>query len=208
MTQEYERLEKRKNEDLQVERIGHQLDDYSIGLCVTGGIAAIEVPKIARHLRRYGANVNVYTTYEAHKFVGEASLQWGSGNPVVTELSGNSEHICLEDIVLVAPATTNTINKIFSGIADNPVTTLIASALGKGVPVYLAPTMHETLYQNPMLQENLEKSEKYGINIIPPRVGEGKAKMPRLTAIVNAMLRYAKAQDNPEEEVEQLKLDI
>ncbi|MDD5192101.1 MAG: flavoprotein [Candidatus Nanoarchaeia archaeon] len=180
----------KENQDLQVERIGNQLENYSVALCVTGGIAAIESPKIARHLRRYGADVKVYTTPLALDFVGEASLQWGSGNSVVTKLTGNAEHICLEDIVLVAPATLNTINKIFLGIADNPVTTLIASALGSKIPVYLAPTMHISLYNNPIFQENLQKAEKYGLKIIEPRFGENKAKIANTRAIVQEILNY------------------
>jgi len=172
------------NEDLQVEKISDSLDGKRIALCVTGGIAAIECPKIARHLRRYGASVRAYTTYAALKFVGETALEWGTGQSVVTELSGLAEHICLDDLVLVAPATLNTINKVYMGIADNPVTTTVASALGKKVPVYIAPTMHGSLYENPILQKNLASAGDYGITIIEPRFGENKAKMPRVSAIV------------------------
>ncbi|MFA6461703.1 MAG: bifunctional phosphopantothenoylcysteine decarboxylase/phosphopantothenate--cysteine ligase CoaBC [Candidatus Woesearchaeota archaeon] len=177
------------NEDHQVDIVGDYLKDKTIALCVTGGIAAIESPKIARQLRRYGAEVHAYMTGEAQKFVGLAALEWGTGNSVVTELSGRSEHICREDLVLVAPATTNTIDKIFNGIADNPVTTLVASALGYQTPVYLAPTMHESLYKNPFLQENLKRASDYGINIIAPRLGEGKAKMPKLENLVAEVCR-------------------
>ena len=117
------------NDDLQVERLGNYLEGKKIALCVGGGIAAIETPKIARHLRRYGAEVRAYASTNAYEFVGKAALEWGTGQVVVDALSGMAEHICLEDLVLVAPATLNTINKIFSGIADNSVSTLISSAL-------------------------------------------------------------------------------
>ncbi len=172
-----------KNEDHQVDLIGDHLKNKSIALCVTGGIAAIETPKLARHLRRYGADVKAYTTSEALKFIGMAALEWATEQPVVSELSGMAEHICKEDLVLVAPATLNTFNKIFTGTADNPVTTLIASALGYKKPIHLVPTMHESLYENPFFLENLEKASKYGIKIIPPRIGEGKKKMARLDTI-------------------------
>jgi len=178
------------NEDLQVEKLGTQLEGYKIGLCVTGGIAAIESPKIARQLRRYGASVKCYVTHEALKFVGDDALVWGSGENTVKELTGKAEHICLEDLVLVAPATLNTIDKVFSGIADNSVTCLVASALGKKVPVYMAPTMHISLYDNPFFQENLAKAEKYGITIIAPRFGENKAKIPKTRDIVKAIIDY------------------
>lgn len=174
----------RENIDLKVDIIGDYLKDKSIALCVTGGIAAIETPKLARHLRRYGADVKAYMTPEAQKFIGKASLEWGTEQAVVTELSGLAEHISLEDLTLVAPATLNTVNKIMSGHADNVVTTLVASSLGMEKPIYLAPTMHESLYHNPIFKENLEKAKDYGIKIIKPRGNEGKKKMPRIDDIV------------------------
>lgn len=172
------------NEDVQVDRIGDQFEGKRIALCITGGIAAIETPKIARHLRRLGADVHAYVTPNVYDFVGKVALEWGTGNPVIDRLTGSAEHICLDDIVLVAPATLNTINKIFAGIADNPATTLVASALGKKVAVYIAPTMHESLYDNPILQQNLARAAEYGITVIPPRRSEGKAKIPRLDTII------------------------
>jgi len=178
------------NQDLQVEKLGDQLENFKIALCVTGGIAAIETPKLARQLRRYGAEVNAYVTPNALKFIGESSLEWATGKSVVKELSGLAEHICREDLVLVAPATLNTINKIFLGIADNNVTSLVASALGSKTPVYLAPTMHISLYNNPFFQENLQKAEKYHLKVIEPRFGENKAKFPRISTITQIVLDY------------------
>ena len=180
---------RKKNEDLQVQTIGNYLQGKSIALCVTGGIAAIEAPKLARQLRRYGAEVYAYATHTALQFVGEAALEWGTGNKVVTELSGLAEHICIDDLILVAPATLNTINGVFSGAADTVVTTLISSALGKGTPVYMAPTMHESMYKNPFLQKNLGSAADYGIHIIEPRLDEGKAKIPKIDAIVAEVCR-------------------
>jgi phosphopantothenoylcysteine decarboxylase / phosphopantothenate---cysteine ligase len=178
------------NEDLQVERIDDSLDGKSIALCVSGGIAAIETPKIARHLRRYGAEVRAYATPNALKFIGEASLEWATGKTVVSELSGLAEHICLEDLVLVAPATLNTVNKLLLGIADNVVTSLIASALGNKKPIYIAPTMHESLYENPFFQENLKRVDKYGIKLIEPRFSEKKAKIASTRSIIDEIRSY------------------
>lgn len=183
-----------QNKDLKVEKIGDSLSRCSIALCVTGGIAAIETPKIARHLRRYGASVKAYATKESQKFIGISALEWATEKEVVNVLSGMSEHICMEDIVLVAPATLNTINKIFSGIADNPVTTLVASAIGQKKEVYLAPTMHESLYNNPFLKKNLANAERYGIKIIEPRISEGKAKIPRAKDIADLIIKDREAE--------------
>lgn len=176
--------------DLEVKKIDLSLEGKQIALCVSGGIAAIETPKIARHLRRYGATVTAYATPNALKFIGRASLEWATERAVVCELSGLAEHICKEDLALVVPGTLNTINKIMTGIADNNVTSLIASALGKKVPVYICPTMHDSLYQNPFFQENLERAKQYGIHIIEPRFNEGKAKIPTTRTIVQAVRAY------------------
>jgi len=187
-----QRYKTMKNKDLQVETIGKDLEGRSIALCVTGGIAAIETPKVARHFRRYSADVQAYATESALKFIGKTALEWATEKEVVSELSGLAEHICMHDAVVVAPATINSINKIFYGLADNSVTALVASALGNNTPVFLAPTMHESLYNNPFLRQNLERAEEYGIKIIDPRGGEGKAKMPRISKITSDVIKYFK----------------
>lgn len=180
------------NYDLKVDEVSNYFQGKKIALCITGGIAAIETPKIARHLRRYGAEVKAYATRNALKFIGETSLEWATEKKVLVELTGLAEHICLEDLVLVAPATMNTINKIMLGIADNNVTSLIASALGSKIPVYLAPTMHLSLYQNPFFQENLKKAKDYGLYIIEPRFSEGKAKIPRTNNLIEEIIKQEK----------------
>lgn len=177
------------NEDLQVNAKSNCLEGKTIAVCVTGGIAAIEAPKLIRELRRFGAEVSVYTTPTATRFIGIDALEWASGTPVISGLSGLAEHICQEDLVLVAPAVFNTINKICNGIADNSVTTLMASALGKKTPILFVPTMHESMYQNPILKESLEKAQKWGIQVIPPLEEEGKAKFPAIETIVAQVAR-------------------
>ena len=176
------------NADLKVERIGNYLAGKSIALCVTGGIAAIETPKLARHLRRYGADVKAYVTPSVYDFVGKSALEWGTEQEVLDRLTGRAEHIAHHDAVLVAPATLNTINKVMVGIADNAVTTLVASALGQNTLVYFVPTMHESLYNNPFFKKNMAEALKYGIRVIEPRLSEGKAKMPRIEKIVNRLI--------------------
>jgi phosphopantothenoylcysteine decarboxylase/phosphopantothenate--cysteine ligase len=107
------------NNDLNVDIISNELSGKNVAFCVTGLIAAIESPKIIRQLRRFGANVNVYMTDAAKNFITEMSLEWASGNRVLSEMTGLSEHICFEDIVLVAPCTSNTLYKIKNNISDN-----------------------------------------------------------------------------------------
>lgn len=166
-------------DDRQVDVIGDYLKDKKITIGVTGGIAAIEMPKLARQLRRYSAKIRAVMTPSAEKVISLLAMEWGTGNPVVTELSGKSEHLALEDLLVIAPATLNTINKIANGIADNSLTTTAASAMGRGIPVIMAAAMHESLYNNPMLKENIAKLEHYGVKFVQPRGGEGKAKIAR-----------------------------
>ncbi|MEK6846461.1 MAG: flavoprotein, partial [Nanoarchaeota archaeon] len=90
-----------KNDDHKVELLNNYLGNKAIALCVTGGIAAIETPKIARQLRRYGAEVKVYLTGAAQQVIGKSALDWGTGQSIVTELSGLAEHLCREAAVLV-----------------------------------------------------------------------------------------------------------
>ncbi len=178
-----------ENDDSKVEKKSKHLEGRTIALCVTGGIASIETPKLARELRRHGAEVKVYMTEEAQKFIGMAALEWATEQEVITKLSGKAEHICLEDLVLVAPATANTISKISHGIADNAVTTLIASALGQKKPVYIAPAFHKSLGDNPVFVDNLSRLMRYNINIIEPRDEEGKYKLARTQNITAEIIR-------------------
>ncbi|MEM7601798.1 MAG: flavoprotein [Verrucomicrobiota bacterium] len=178
------------NNDLQVELVGDRLEGKTVALCVTGGIAAVESVKLIRALRREGANVHVYATAEALKFIGKAALEWAAARSIVTELSGLAEHICTEDLILVAPATINTVNAISAGLADNVVTTLVASALGRKTPVLIAATGHGSLWGNPIFQRHLVQLPEIAPNVqfIPPKEEEGKAKLPDQPEIVEAAI--------------------
>src|SRR4030043_1092082 len=111
-------------------------------LCVTGSVAAIRSPDIARELMRLGADVYVVMTKMAEHIVHPDMLHWATGNPVVTALTGEIEHVSYggehrqhADLILVAPSTANTIGKAAAGIDDTPVTTLLTPPKGAGKPV-------------------------------------------------------------------------
>lgn len=174
--------------DTSVALLGTHLDGRRICLCVTGGIASIETPKLVRMLRRYGAIVSVVLSQDALQFITPQSLQWASGYPVVTQLSGSAEHLDDTDMILVAPATLNTISKCALGIADTVVTARLAGTLAT-TPIVFCPTMHESMWQNPLLQQHIGELEQLGVTIISPRFGEGKAKMPYLDTICYAVIR-------------------
>jgi len=110
------------------------LKNKNIALLVTGSIAAFKTPILIRALRRQGAKVTAYLSSDALKYTTKEAVQWSSQQHIITELSSNTEHLSEKtpfDAYLIAPASYNTINKIANGIADNAITTTIASALGK-----------------------------------------------------------------------------
>ncbi|MEM3437307.1 MAG: bifunctional phosphopantothenoylcysteine decarboxylase/phosphopantothenate--cysteine ligase CoaBC [Nitrososphaerales archaeon] len=175
---------------------GEELRGKKIALCITSSISASECPKIARELMKHGAEVFTIMSEKAQEIIHPNLMEWATGNPVVTKLTGKIEHIALAginenkvDLILVCPSTANTISKIACGINDNPVTTVVSTALGSKIPVIIVPAMHESLYNNPILIENIKKLESLGIEFINPRIEEGKAKIASLEDIVEAVIR-------------------
>jgi len=181
----------------------HELVGKKIVLCVTGSVAAIRSPDIARELMRLGADVYVVMTKMAEHVVHPDMFHWATGNSVITELTGDVEHIQYggehrehADLILVAPSTANTIGKVAAGIDDTPVTTLLTTAIGAGIPVILAPAMHASMYKHPIVNENICKLQSIGVDVLMPRIEEGKAKIPDTEEIVEAVRRkLTKLQD-------------
>src|SRR5437879_9091627 len=144
---------------------------------------------------RHGAEVYAVISPSKEKMIGADTIEWATGNPVVTYLTGKLEHIALggkseghADLVLVAPATANTIGKLASGIDDTPVTTVAATAIGSQIPVMIAPAMHEPLYDHPIVQENISRLKKIGVECVEPEVSEGKAKIASTEKTVRSVI--------------------
>ncbi len=167
--------------DHDVPQLGKHLEGRRVALLVTGGIAAMKAPLIARSIRRYGADVVAYISSEGLRYTTTDVLEWSTTNPVITRLTSDAEHLKQFDAYLVAPATYNSINKIANGTADGVVTTTIASAIGRmergESQILIAPTMHGTLH-NSILTESLKKLDGLGVRIIPPREAYGKHNIP------------------------------
>jgi phosphopantothenoylcysteine decarboxylase / phosphopantothenate---cysteine ligase len=161
-----------------------------IVLGVTGSIAATEVVRLCHQLRREGAVVQGVMTPAAWGIISPDAITYATGRETITRCSGMVEHVeyCGEggkaDLLLVAPCTANTIGKIASGIDDTPVTTFVTTAVGSGIPVVIAPAMHESMYRHPGVKENLDRLVNWGIDIIPPRVEEGRAKIAGIEEIL------------------------
>ncbi|MCM1266012.1 MAG: phosphopantothenoylcysteine decarboxylase, partial [Candidatus Gastranaerophilales bacterium] len=137
------------------------LSQKTILIGITGGIAAYKICELIRMYKRSGANVKIIATPNAMNFVTELTLATLSQNEVYTDnfdiKEYKPEHISLcdeGDILVIAPATANTISKIANGICDNLLTS-ITCAFNK--PIILAPAMNTNMWNNKFVQENLNK---------------------------------------------------
>ena len=173
----------------------NHLKNKRIALLVTGSIAAMKAPLIARTLRRHGADVVAFVSTEALRYTTIDALAWSTTNSVVTKLTANAEHLSDDRpfaAYLVAPATYNTINKTALGIADGVITASLGSAIGRmeqgKTQILVAPTMHGSLH-NSILIESLHKLEQLGVKIVPPKVANGKNNLPDERAIAFAVCR-------------------
>ena len=145
-------------------------------LGVTGGIAAYKAPDLVRRLRERGADVQVVMSRGAQQFITPMTFQAVSGRPVRTDLwdeaaEGSMGHIELArwaDLVLIAPATADTISKLAAGLAGDLLSTV---CLATEAPLVLAPAMNRQMWANPATQANVEKLRARGVEILGP--GEG-----------------------------------
>lgn len=170
--------------DHDVPLLGDHLDGLRVALLVTGGIAAMKAPLIARSLRRQGAQVVAFISEEGLRYTTIDTLAWSTNHPVITHLTPAAEHLSDQapfDLYLVAPATYNTINKFRYGIADGVITTTLASALGRmeqgKTKIMIVPTMHGSLH-NGILTDSLKTLHQMGVAIMPPREDYGKHNLP------------------------------
>ncbi len=160
---------------------------------VTGSVAAVRTPELVRELRRRGFEVECVMSRSAQEILNPNVLEWATGKKVITELTGAVEHVRLlgidgeAPVLLISPATSNTISKIASGIDDTPVTTMAATALGSGKKIIIAPAMHESMYKNPFVTKNIEMLKKAGVILVGPRLDEGKAKIASEEEIISAL---------------------
>ena len=146
-------------------------------LGVTGSIAAYKAVELVRLFIRNGDTVNVIMTPAACEFVKPLTFQTLSRNPVYVDqfappVSWRPEHISLAesaDLVLVAPATANTIAKMRYGLADNLLT---ATLLATRAPIAIAPAMNTGMWESPVTQENVAALKARGVTVIEPVDGE------------------------------------
>jgi len=173
------------------------LNGKKIILGITGGIAAYKAIELARLFIKSGASVWPVMTTASANFITPLTLQTITGNPVALDMFDLTEesrisHIELAekaDIVVVAPATANIIGKAASGIADDLLTTVI---MATRAPVLFAPAMNSNMYENKIVQTNIERLKKIGCSFIGPEEGElacgyeGRGRLAPVEDIVDA----------------------
>ncbi len=179
-----------------------KLAGRKIVLGVTGSIAAVECVKLCRELIRNGADVHAVMSKDAQGIIHPWALEFATGNPVTTEIDGRVQHVsfCGEvpdraDMILIAPATANTISKMAFGIDDTPVTTFATTAIGGGMPVLVVPAMHGSMMAHKIVLENIEKLKTVGVRFLMPKLEESKAKMPAIDYIVSSVISLVGKRD-------------
>jgi len=173
---------------VEISRKSEKLSNKRIALCVTGSVASIEAPKLARELRRHGAEVTCYMTQAGVDYgINPYVMEWATSKPVVLKLTGMTEHLPSYDLVVVYPATLNTVNKIGSGVADNAVTTLCAST--GPTRLLIAPAMNLKLYSSNILRDNIERLKKQGVTFVEPVISEGAAKAATIETTTDHVIR-------------------
>ncbi len=148
----------------------------NIVIGITGGIACYKVCEIISYMVREGANVDVIMTKNATEFITPLTIETLSKNKVIIDMFEKKEHVEVEhislarkaDLMLIVPATANIIGKVANGIADDMLSTTIMATTSK---VIFAPAMNNEMYNNKIVQDNIDKLKKYGYEFINPIEG-------------------------------------
>jgi phosphopantothenoylcysteine decarboxylase/phosphopantothenate--cysteine ligase len=173
------------------------LQGKKILLGITGGIAAYKAVDLVSKLKKQGAEVKVIMTKAATEFITPLTLETLSGQPVVTDMfKGYIQHITWADwadLMVVAPATANIIGKTANGIADDLLSTTIMACKTTKI---LVPAMNIHMYENTIVQENMQYLKGKGYLFMEPEMGtlacgyEGKGRFPKTNEIIYHIRSY------------------
>lgn len=176
------------------------LKGKTVVLGVTGSIAAYKIANLASMLVKAHCDVHVIMTKNATNFINPITFETLTNNKCLIDTFDRNfefqvEHVSLAqkaDLMMIAPASANVIGKVAHGIADDMLTTTIMACSGK---VIFSPAMNVHMYENPILQDNLQILKKYGYEIVEPAVGylacgdTGAGKMPEPETLYQYILR-------------------
>lgn len=176
-----------------VSSYGVELSGKKIVLCVAGSVAAYKAIELARLLMRHGADVTCVATSAVTKLIQPEYFKWATGNKVITKLTGELEHIKLadynqSDLIVVYPATANTLGKLANGIDDTPVSTVLTVAFGSKIPILMCLAMHASMYENSAVTKNMDFL-KNKIDFVKPQMIEGKAKASEPEDVLDYVLK-------------------
>ena len=172
---------------------GTELTGKKIVLCISGSVAAYKAIELARLFMRHGADVTCVASKAATNLIKPSYFKWATGNNVITQLTGDLEHIKVadykrSDLIVVYPCTANTLGKLANGIDDTPISTVLSVGLGSKIPIVIALAMHEAMYENPAVTKNIEFLKKK-IDFIAPSFVEGKAKAAEPEEVLDFVLK-------------------
>ncbi|MCH1770901.1 bifunctional phosphopantothenoylcysteine decarboxylase/phosphopantothenate--cysteine ligase CoaBC [Metallosphaera sedula] len=166
--------------------VSKELLGKSILLGVTGSISLYRSLDLARALMRRGGDVKVIMSQEAVKLISPEMFKWATGNNVISQLTGDLEHVELaeeNDGFLIAPATANTVVKLAEGVADSPLVSTALNFMGSGKPVCIVPAMHLPMYQSPQVKRALGMLREMSVRVIEPEIVNDLAHYPDVELI-------------------------
>ena len=180
----------------------HKLQGRKIVLAITGSIAAVECVKLCRELIRHDAEVQVVMTKDAQNIIHPWAMEFASGKKAITEIDGGVQHVALcgdvpdrADLLLIAPATANTISKIACGIDDTTVTTFATTAIGSGIPVVIVPAMHASMIAHKIIRDKIARLEGLGVVFLESKAEGSRVKMPSTEHIVSSVIAQVGKRD-------------
>ena len=152
------------------------LKGKTVVLAVSGSIAAYKIASLASALKKLHANVQVLMTKNAVNFINPITFESLTGNKCLVDTFDRNfqfqvEHVSIAkkaDVVMIAPASANVIGKLAHGIADDMLTTTIMACKCKK---FISPAMNTNMYENPIVQDNIAKLKRFGMQVIEPDVG-------------------------------------
>ena len=170
--------------DTDVNMRGDSLAGQTILLGVSGGIAAVDTVRLARELRRHGAEVRVALTHSAQRIITPLAVEWATQGEVITDWDGNMEVLDQVDGILVAPATRDTMASYVHGLQHGPLMMALSVARSRDCPVMMIPSMHLDLANDPVTEDIVQEVRKHGIHVVWGEEQEGKRKTPHHEEIV------------------------
>lgn len=170
--------------DTDVEVRGSSLSGRHVLLGVTGGIAAVDTVRLARELRRHGAEVSVIMTPSAQEIITPMAVRWASQGEVITDWDGDLSALSGFDAVLVTPATRNLIASFIHGLMNGPLLMALSAARGRNCPIMMVPSMHNDLANDPVTEDLVFQCSRQGVQVMWGPEEEGKRKTPNHEEIV------------------------